>query len=221
MEAKKHPALGLVVIDMPAQVATPLKDVTQEHSYTLNVDELTESTRFASSLDIAILFTDHNNKRGMTDYVDAVMSSAGKPGAAALIWSLKRDRGSPNAILYGTGWDCEDFELPLVFQKGGGFRLLEGTVRENVMSAERRSILDELQKAPSGLDAKTQAKALGKHEKTPRWHLGEMLKGGLVRQPKRGRYLAVRKVKGSNKASKQSNKHASTSNHSRKPHDRE
>jgi hypothetical protein len=183
---RRHPDCVLVIIDMLQQIS--ITDPQYENSYAGNVDEITAWTRLSLELDICILATTHNKKGMSADFVEAQIGSTGKTGSASVIWSLKRTRGKADAVLYATGWDLRDAELPLEFMDCGGWKLLDGTASEHAESAERLAIIEVLKSSDEALSSKDIALVLQKNPATTRWHLFQMVKANTITKEGRGKF---------------------------------
>jgi hypothetical protein len=184
-----HPACGLVIVDMLQQVRH--QDPDHEHSYSVNVDEVTAWTRLATELGIFILATAHNRKGESLDWVSDIMSSVGITGSASALWSLKRSRGKADAVLHVTGWELLDDELPLVFNSdGGGWSLLEGTASQHKTSEERQAVQNALRTLGEA-GPKDIAEATGRTLGSVKMMLARLVDEGKARRIARGKYANV------------------------------
>jgi hypothetical protein len=119
-----NPDCKLVIIDVLEQVRD--RDALHENSYSENVREIAQWKKLAQDLDIYILGLTHDRKMRADDFVNSLMGSVGAVGSSGVIWSLKRSRGKADAVLYATGWNIRDFDLPLLFGEETGWQLLDG-----------------------------------------------------------------------------------------------
>jgi hypothetical protein len=182
-----HPATRLVIVDMMEQVRD--RDPEHENKYSVNVQEISAWAQLAEELMITILGTTHDRKAASGgDFVSDIMGSVGTVGSAAVLWSIKRNRGKSDATLYASGWEICDQELPMAFEPSTAWRLLEGTVKEHQQSREREEILEMLRQAAKPMAPKDVAAGLQKNPVTVRWLLVQMKKDGIVETRVKGRY---------------------------------
>jgi hypothetical protein len=184
---RQNPNCRLIIIDMLEQVRD--RDAQTENSYVDNCREIAAWTRLAAELDVSIIGLTHDRKLGASDFVNSVLGSVGAVGSSGVVWSLKRSRGKADAVLYATGWDFADRELPLLWAPETAWRLLDGTATEHRQSEERRAVLDVLEESEEPLGAREIATVLEKPSATVRWLLCALKKDGLVSSPARGKYV--------------------------------
>lgn len=183
-----HPAVCLVIIDMLEQIRD--RDPEHENTYSVNVQEISQWAQLADELKITILGTTHDRKALSGDFVNDIMGSVGSSGSAATLWSLKRCRGRADAVLFASGWEIIDHELPLEFDPKTAWTLVLGSVSLAKLTRERQEVINLLNENPEGLSPTDIAEALERKPGSIRWLLLQMKKVQLVQNTPKGLYIS-------------------------------
>lgn len=177
-----HEKAKLIVVDTLAKVRSPVKQ--SSHVYSEDYRALSGIKSLADEFGVAIIVIHHERKAAAIDPLDEVSGTSGLTGAADTIWLLKRERKKVVGSLFVTGRDIEEDDRPLRFDDG---RWLVADPRAS-MSAERRAIMQVLEKANGPMGPKALADATNLKLGNVRTNLTRMVQGGQVRKPGRGLY---------------------------------
>lgn len=110
---KKHPDVGLIVIDTFARVREGA-----ESSYLSDYEEMKKSKELADNHRLALVLVHHLRKAPDSDPVNMVSGSTGLIGAVDGIYVLEKDKRIENtAKLHITGRDTPDMQLELEFDR--------------------------------------------------------------------------------------------------------
>jgi DNA-binding transcriptional ArsR family regulator len=122
--------------------------------------------------------------------LDEVNSSIGLTGGVDGVMILKRERTRADATLFVAGRDVEEEkEFALRWDQNTAGWALVGSVKEYRISQERAAILDLLRRsAPEPLGPKAIAEALDKPYSSVTTLLQKLVRDGLVRSPRYGKY---------------------------------
>jgi hypothetical protein len=134
---------------------------------------------------VAIILIHHNRKAADGDWLNEVSGSAGTTAACDTILTIKRERGSADAVLHATGRDIEDQELALKFDEGRWSIL--GDAAEHRMGETRRKIFDLIDlRGPK--TPKEVAEETGLKHALVKQTLLRMLRDGALKADASGRY---------------------------------
>jgi DNA-binding transcriptional ArsR family regulator len=131
--------------------------------------------------------------------LDEVNSSIGLTGGVDGVMILKRERTRADATLFVAGRDVEEEkEFALRWDQNTAGWALVGSAKEYRISQERAAILDLLRRsAPEPLGPKAIAEALDKPYSSVTTLLQKLVRDGLVRSPRYGKYTSATNASGS------------------------
>jgi hypothetical protein len=144
----------------------------------------------AAWYNLAILVVHHLRKMAATDPLDEVNSSMGLTGGVDGVMILKRERTRADATLFVAGRDVEEEkEFALRWDQNTAGWTLVGSAKEYRISQERAAILDHLRRsAPAPLGPKAIAEVLDKPYSSVTTLLQKLVRDGLIRSPRYGKY---------------------------------
>jgi len=125
---QKHPDTLLIVIDTLQKIRQQVDTLSYGNDYA----DIGRLKKIADTYDIAIVCINHLRKMKDDDPFNMISGTTGLSGSADGMFVLKREnRSSGDAVLYATGRDIADLELPLEFDHVNCiWRLSEGYVTE-------------------------------------------------------------------------------------------
>ena len=179
-----HPDVKLVIIDTFAKIKGG--QGRSKNSYDLDYAEISGLKSVADGLGISILLVHHLRKLQAQDPFDEISGSTGLTGAVDTAMVLKNDRG--RATLYIRGRDVEEQELALEREPTGGWKLV-GPADSVDVSEERHKILQVLKDHDSPISTGDIAKTVGKTVQNVSNLLSKLVKDGLVKKIKYGKYI--------------------------------
>jgi len=192
----RHPNAKFIVID-------PLKRVrSRKRRNGSAYDEDYEALEGLQDLcnrhpGLAIVVNHHENKMGaVDDWMDRASGSTGLTGAVDGAASLRRQRGSADAVLTITHRDIDtdegQYEYALKSDHETGGWTVMGAAQDYQMSEQRRQIYDVLLQAATPMSPKTIAMALGKTDEKAMaalyFLLHKMFQAGVIASPEHGKY---------------------------------
>lgn len=186
----ENPNVKLVVIDTLQKWRKPL--VGNTSIYNADYEALDGLTKLAAKYNIAIVVVHHTRKGESEDPLEEVSGSFGLTGAVDNILVIRRERGRPGAEMSRIGRDLED-DTPLALEFDLATAQWSEKPQEEILSQERREIIELLEMFPNGLELSSIAKQLGKDRgkdySAIRQLIRSMVKDGqLVQDGARGRY---------------------------------
>jgi hypothetical protein len=181
-----YQGLRLVVIDTWAKFRTAKAAGRDE--YEQDTEHASELKELADKHGLALLIVTHCTKLNAPDPIDQVRGSLGLTGAADTILVMRRERGQHDAALFVTGRDVEDSEQALQWDPQYCLWTLLGDADAYRMSAERRQVLTEIEKAGRPLRPTELALLLGKGLNATKQLVWKMEQAGLLRADSGGHY---------------------------------
>jgi len=140
---------------------------------------------------VAIMVVHHLRKGSSDDPLEEVSGTTGLTGAADTIWTLKRDRGRADAVLFSTGRDIDESETALQFDKGLGLWTLLGDAEEYRITHERGKIIEILKQSGEPMTPKGIAEILGKTRESVQFLISKLVEEGSVEKVGYGQYTYV------------------------------
>jgi DNA-binding transcriptional ArsR family regulator len=183
-----RPDARLVVIDTLAKIRP--RQRRGANTYQEDYEALEALLPLAARHNVAVLVVHHLRKMAATDPLDEVNSSIGLTGGVDGVMILKRERTRADATLFVAGRDVEEEkEFALRWDQNTAGWAFVGSAREYRISQERAAILDLLRRsAPEPLGPKAIAEALDKPYSSVTTLLQKLVRDGLVRSPRYGKY---------------------------------
>jgi DNA-binding transcriptional ArsR family regulator len=187
---KEHPHTRVVCIDTFGRIRgkPSRRDVTL---YQADYDAAVPLKALADEFGIAIMLVHHLRKATADDPLDEISGSTGLTGAADTLMVLKRDKGTADATIYVRGRDIEESETALQHDKDTGRWVVLGDAAQFRQSKERSDILMAMKAAGDPISPRELADALNKNRSTVRNLLDKLLKAGLVRKERTGKYVCL------------------------------
>ena len=194
---RSRPDARLVVIDTLAKIRP--RQRRGANTYQENYEALEALLPLAARYNLAILVVHHLRKMAATDPLEEVNSSIGLTGGVDGVMILKRERTRADATLFVAGRDVEEEkEFALRWDQNTAGWALVGSAKEYRISQERAAILDLLRRsAPEPLGPKVIADALDKPYSSVTTVLQKLVRDGLVRSPRYGKYTSATNASGS------------------------
>jgi DNA-binding transcriptional ArsR family regulator len=185
---RSRPDARLVVIDTLAKIRP--RQRRGANAYQEDYEALEALLPLAARHNVAMLVVHHLRKMAASDPLDEVNSSIGLTGGVDGAIILKRERTRADATLFVAGRDVEEEkEFALRWDQNTAGWALVGDAGEYRLSQERAAILDLLRRsAPEPLGPKAIAEALDKPYSAVTTLLQKLVRDGLVRSPRYGRY---------------------------------
>jgi DNA-binding transcriptional ArsR family regulator len=185
---RSRPDARLVVIDTLAKIRP--RQRRGANTYQEDYEALEALLPLAARYNLAVLVVHHLRKMAATDPLDEVNSSIGLTGGVDGVMILKRERTRADATLFVAGRDVEEEkEFALRWDQNTAGWALVGSAKEYRISQERAAILDLLRRsAPEPLGPKAIAEALDKPYSSVTTLLQKLVRDGLVRSPRYGKY---------------------------------
>jgi len=138
---------------------------------------------------VAVMIVHHRKKGEGMDDLESISGSYGLTGAADGIWSLKRERGRSDAVLFVTGRDVDEQELALKWEAAIGCWAILGEAGEYRLSQERSEIVAALREAKRPLTPKELCDlGIGKNYPALKQTMWQMSKDGQLRNCDGGKY---------------------------------
>lgn len=182
-------AYNLVIVDV-LPLLWPMD--ADANSYQDTYAVLAPLRQIANELRAMILLVTHRRKAETADYLDGVIGSVGISANADVIFSLIRNRGEQNAVLFLDGNDVESQKLALNFNVDPlGFTLSTASPEELSQTPERRRILDYLRKHGGHGRTSEIAAALGIDDSTASRLVKKLTSEGLVARTQYGEYALL------------------------------
>jgi hypothetical protein len=156
-----HPQARLAIIDTLGRFRPP--DNGRGNAYATDYAIGAVLKPIADRHNVALMLVHHTRKMAATDVLDTVSGTQGLTGSVDALLLLRRERGQMDAALYVTGRDIErEEDYALQFHSTSCTWSALGTVREAMLTRERKDILDFIVKnGPS--KPKDIAEGLGKN----------------------------------------------------------
>jgi hypothetical protein len=194
---RSRPDARLVVIDTLAKIRP--RQRRGANTYQEDYEALEALLPLAARYNLAILVVHHLRKMAATDPLEEVNSSIGLTGGVDGVMILKRERTRADATLFVAGRDVEEEkEFALRWDQNTAGWALVGSAKEYRISQERAAILDLLRRsAPEPLGPKVIADALDKPYSSVTTVLQKLVRDGLVRSPRYGKYTSATNASGS------------------------
>jgi DNA-binding transcriptional ArsR family regulator len=188
---RSRPDARLVVIDTLAKIRP--RQRRGANTYQEDYEALEALLPLAARHNVAVLVVHHLRKMAATDPLDEVNSSIGLTGGVDGVMILKRERTRADATLFVAGRDVEEEkEFALRWDQNTAGWALVGSANEYRISQERAAILDLLRRsAPEPLGPKAIAEALDKPYSSVTTLLQKLVRDGLVRSPRYGKYTSA------------------------------
>lgn len=183
-----HDDVDVVVIDTLARIRPARNKVDDAYTGDSRVMEALQAV--AMRHDVAIIVVHHVRKAAGVDVFETVSGTFGLTGPVDGLLVLQRVRGEADAKLHITGRDVEERELALNFESRSGTWKLLGDAKRYAHSAERRAILDALERQP-GLRPKQIAEAVGLSHESVRHLVLRLRDEALVTSDAGGHYSLV------------------------------
>jgi Fe2+ or Zn2+ uptake regulation protein len=192
----RHPHAKLIIIDTFKRIRS--KKRRNGSAYDEDYDALAGLADLANRHPgVAIVVNHHENKMGaVEDWMDRASGSTGLTGSVDGTASLRRQRGSADAVLTITHRDIETDEGQYEYalksdQETGGWSLM-GDAAKYRMSQQQQEIYDVLKHASTPMSPKAIALELGKTDQKGMAviyvQLNRMLKDGTVTAQTNGKY---------------------------------
>ena len=192
----RHPHAKLIIIDTFKRIRS--KKRRNGNAYDEDYDALQGLQDLANRHPgMAIIINHHENKMGVVeDWMDRASGSTGLMGSVDGAASLRRQRGSADAVLTITHRDIETDEGQYEYalksdQETGGWSLM-GDAAKYKMSQQQQEIRDVLEQASTPMSPKSIAMALGKTDEKGLAvlyvQLHRMLNAGRVTSQPGGKY---------------------------------
>jgi DNA-binding transcriptional ArsR family regulator len=194
---RSRPDARLVVIDTLAKIRP--RQRRGANTYQEDYEALEALLPLAARHNVAVLVVHHLRKMAAADPLDEVNSSIGLTGGVDGVMILKRERTRADATLFVAGRDVdEEHEFALRWDQNTAGWTLVGSAKEYRISQERAAILDLLRRsAPEPLGPKAIAEALDKPYSSVTTLLQKLVRDGLVRSPRYGKYTSATNASGS------------------------
>ncbi len=140
---QQHSAARLIVVDTFQKIrgGTPVHSAT---AYGADYEAVEGLKMLADRYHVAVIIVHHRKKGEGLDDLESISGSYGLTGSADTIWSLRRDRGRSDAVLFVTGRDVDTQELALKWQSDIGSWEVLGEAAEYRLSNERAEIVNAM-----------------------------------------------------------------------------
>ncbi len=146
----------------------------------------------ADRFGVAIVLVHHRRKGEGMDDLESISGSYGLTGAADGIWSLKRERGRSDAVLFVTGRDVDEQELALKWDATLGSWAILGEAGECRLSQERAEIVDAIRGEGKPLGpTEVFGKGIGKSYASTKQTMWQMSRDGQLRSVEGGKYALL------------------------------
>ncbi len=183
------PKCRLIIIDTLQRLRPPQQG--NRGLYEQDYNTLVYLKTLADQCGVAIVVVHHLRKGSSDDPLEEVSGTTGLTGAADTIWTLKRDRGRADAVLFSTGRDIDESETALRFDKTLGLWNILGEAAEYRMSQERHEIIEVLRRVAEPMKPKEIAEAVGKPSGSVRFLLTKLMEEGTIKKTGYGLYTYV------------------------------
>jgi DNA-binding transcriptional ArsR family regulator len=183
------PKCRLIIIDTLQRLRPPQQG--NRGLYEQDYATLAYLKSLADTCGVAIVVVHHLRKGSSDDPLEEVSGTTGLTGAADTIWTLKRDRGRADAVLFSTGRDIDESETALQFDKGLGLWTLLGDAEEYRMTHERGKIIEILKQSGEPMTPKGIAEILGKTRESVQFLISKLVEEGSVEKVGYGQYTYV------------------------------
>jgi replicative DNA helicase len=181
----------LVVIDTFQKVRGS-SQTSHATAYGADYEAVAGLKLLADRYNIAIVLVHHRRKGEGMDDLESISGSYGLTGAADGIWSLKRERGRSDAVLFVTGRDVDEQELALKWDATLGSWAILGEAGEYRLSLERAEIVDALRAEGKPLGPmEVFGKGIGKSYASTKQTMWQMSKDGQLRSAESGKYALL------------------------------
>lgn len=183
------PKCRLIIIDTLQRLRPPQQG--NRGLYEQDYNTLVYLKTLADTCGVAIVVVHHLRKGSSNDPLEEVSGTTGLTGAADTIWTLKRDRGRADAVLFSTGRDIDEAETALRFDKSLGLWTLLGDAEEYRMTHERGKIIEILKQSGEPMTPKAIAEILAKTRESVQFLISKLVEEGSVEKVGYGRYAYV------------------------------
>ncbi|HOB44144.1 MAG TPA: AAA family ATPase [Bacillota bacterium] len=180
------PKCRLIIVDTLQRLRPPQQ--VGRSLYAEDYESLVYLKSLADQCRVAIMVVHHLRKGSSDDPLEEVSGTTGLTGAADTVWTLKRDRGRADAVLFSTGRDIDESETALKFDKSLGLWVLLGDAEEYRMTEERHEVVRLLRQAGEPMRSGEIAEALGKSSGATRVLLSRAVDDGEIKRMGRGLY---------------------------------
>ncbi len=181
----------LVVIDTFQKVRGS-SSTSHATAYGADYEAVAGLKLLADRYGIAIVLVHHRRKGEGMDDLESISGSYGLTGAADGIWSLKRERGRSDVVLFVTGRDVDEQELALKWDATLGSWAILGEAGEYRLSQERAEIVDALRAEGKPLGPmEVFGKGIGKSYASTKQTMWQMSKDGQLRSAEGGKYAVL------------------------------
>ena len=183
------PKCRLIIIDTLQRLRPPQQG--NRGLYEQDYNTLVYLKTLADQCGVAIVVVHHLRKGSSNDPLEEVSGTTGLTGAADTIWTLKRDRGRADAVLFSTGRDIDESETALRFDKALGLWVLLGDASEYRTTHERHEIIELLRQVGDPMRPKEISEALGKPSGAIRFLLSKLTEEGAIKKTGYGQYTYI------------------------------
>ena len=183
-----HPDSRLLIVDTLQKVRPPQGT---RGLYAGDYATVSCLKTLADQYGIAMLVVHHLRKGASDNPLEEVSGTTGLTGAADTCWTLKRDRGRADAVLFSTGRDIDESETALRFDKALGLWVLLGDASEYRTTHERHEIIELLRQVGDPMRPKEISEALGKPSGAIRFLLSKLTEEGAIKKTGYGQYTYI------------------------------